>query len=55
MTLGFDDESQGRTTRINRTLDLRSLKPGDYVLEVKVTNAIGQTAESERPFTIVKE
>lgn len=55
ITLGFEEKSTGTPTRLARTLSLKTLEPGDYIIEVRVTNAGGQTAASSRPLRIVSE
>lgn len=55
ITLGFEEKSTGTPTRSNRTLNLESLTPGDYVLEVQIRNANGTTASSSRPLRIAQE
>jgi tetratricopeptide (TPR) repeat protein len=55
ITLGFEEKSTGTPTRLARTLSLKTLEPGDYIIEVRVTNAGGQTAASSRPLRIVRE
>jgi len=55
ITLGLEEHSTGTPSRVSRTLDLSSLTPGDYILEVLITNAAGGTASSSRPLKIVNE
>jgi hypothetical protein len=55
ITLGFEEKSTGTPTRSSRTLNLESLTPGDYVLEVQIRNASGTTASSSRPLRILEE
>ena len=55
ITLGLEEQSTGTPTRVSRTLDLSSLTPGDYVLEVRIRNAAGDVTTSSRPLKIVKE
>jgi hypothetical protein len=55
ITLGFEERSTGTPTRLARTLSLKTLEPGDYLIEVRVTDAAGRTAASSRPLRIIKE
>ena len=55
ITLGFEEKSAGTPTRMARTISLTTLEPGDYFIEVRVTNAEGRTAASSRPLRILKE
>ena len=55
ITLGLEEQSTGTPTRVSRTLDLSSLTPGDYILEVQIQDAAGEATTSSRPLKIVKE
>ncbi len=53
ITLRFLEKSLDRTMRVQRSLDLRALRPGEYQLDVIVTDAKGGSDRSSRSFTIV--
>ncbi len=55
ITLGFEEHSAGTPTRVARTLSLNTLTPGDYLLEVRVTDRAGRVASSSRPIKLVAE
>lgn len=55
ITLGVEARSTGTPSRVARTLNLSSLTPGEYVLEVRVVNDSGQSTTSSRPIQIIAE
>lgn len=55
MRLGFEGTSRGTPTRVARTILIRELPPGAYLLEVQVTTGDGAIASSSRPITIIKD
>lgn len=55
MRLGFEGTSRGTPTRVARTILIRELPPGAYLLEVQVTTDDGAIASSSRPITIIKD
>ncbi len=55
ITLGVEERSAGTPTRVTRTLNLATLTPGEYVLEVRITDRAGGAVSSSRPITIVEE
>ncbi len=48
LTLGWAGSAAVGVTRVSRTLDLASLRPGDYVLEIEITSSSGARALSSR-------
>jgi hypothetical protein len=55
ITLGFEERSAGTPTRVTRTLDLSTLSPGDYILDVRIVDRTGRVASSSRPINIARE
>ena len=54
VTLGFEERASGTLVRSHRTLQLGRLKPGPYVVEVKVTGAGGEPAVRRRELRVVR-
>jgi hypothetical protein len=55
ITLGFEERSAGTPTRVARTLNFNTLTPGEYVLEVRISDRGGTVASSSRPLLIIDE
>jgi len=54
VTLGFEEKADGGVIRAHRTLQLGRLKPGAYVVEVRVTGPDGQDATRRRQLRVAK-
>jgi len=54
VTLGFEERADGALLRSHRTLQLGRLKPGTYVVEVKVADAAGEPAVRRRGLRVVR-
>jgi hypothetical protein len=54
VTLRVDEAAAGEVVRAHRTLQLARLKPGTYVVEVKVTGPEGTTDVRRRAIRVVK-
>jgi GWxTD domain-containing protein len=54
VTLGFKERADGALLRSHRTLQLGRLKPGTYVVEVKVAGAAGESAVRRRELRVVR-
>jgi hypothetical protein len=54
VTLGFEERADGALLRSHRTLQLGRLKPGTYVVEVKVVGAAGEPAVRRRELRVVR-
>ncbi len=54
VTLGFEERADGPVVRANRTLQLGRLRPGTYVVEVKVTGAGSEPAVRRRQIRVVR-
>jgi hypothetical protein len=56
VTLGFEERAEGTLLRSHRTLQLGRLKPGTYVVEVKVAgaSAAGEPAVRRRELRVVR-
>lgn len=52
LTLGWEGRAAPGVTRVTRTLDLASLRAGDYRLEIEVTSSHGTRATSSRALAI---
>lgn len=52
LTLGWEGRAAAGVTRVARTLDFASLRPGDYRLEIEITSASGARVTSSRPLQI---
>lgn len=55
VTLAVEESAQGDVIRAHRTLQLRRLEPGPYVVEVKVEGADGRVELRRRSVRVVKE
>lgn len=55
VTLAFEEAATTDLVRSHRSLQLRRLKPGRYVVEVKVTGTDGREESRRREFRIVKD
>ncbi len=53
VTLRFDDQSPRGPWRVQRSVNLEKLKPGDYTLEITVTAVNGMTDTRRRSFRVV--
>jgi GWxTD domain-containing protein len=53
VTLGFDERADGATVRAHRTLQLARLRPGRYLVEVRLRGPDGATDTRRRLFRIV--
>lgn len=53
VTLRFDDQSPRGTWRVQRSVNLEKLKPGDYTLEITVTAINGMKDTRRRAFRVV--
>jgi hypothetical protein len=53
VTLGFDERAEGATIRAHRTLQLRRLRTGRYVVEVLVRGPSGAVDTRRRAFRLV--
>ena len=54
VTLGFDEPAPDTLLRAHRVLQLARLKPGRYVIEVKLSTPEGETAARRRQFIVVR-
>jgi hypothetical protein len=54
VTLGFDERAADPLVRSHRVLQLARLKPGRYVIEVKVGTPEGEDISRRREFIIVR-
>jgi len=54
VSLGFEEPAGGVTLRSHRTLQLQRLKPGRYLVEVRLTGPEGATATRRREFQVIK-
>ena len=54
VALGVDEAAPGEEIRSHRTLQLRRLKPGSYVVEVRVAGAEGAVAMRRRAIEVVR-
>jgi GWxTD domain-containing protein len=54
VTLGFEERADGALIRAQRTLQLGRLKPGTYVVEVKVGDAAGEPLVRRRQLRVVR-
>jgi GWxTD domain-containing protein len=54
VTLGFEERADGALLRSHRTLQLGRLKPGAYVVEVKVAGPAGVPAVRRRELRVVR-
>ena len=54
VTLGFEERADGPLVRAHRTLQLGRLKPGSYVVEVKVGGTAGEPAVRRRELRVVR-
>jgi hypothetical protein len=55
VTLRVDEAAAGDLIRAHRTLLLARLKPGRYVVEVKVAGLDGRTGVRRREIRVVKQ
>ncbi|HUR93208.1 MAG TPA: GWxTD domain-containing protein [Gemmatimonadales bacterium] len=55
VSLAFEEPASGEVIRAHRTLQLRKLKPGAYVVEVKVLESDGRTESRRRAFRVIKQ
>jgi hypothetical protein len=53
VTLGFEEPAAGPLLRSHRVLQLARLKPGRYVIEVRVAGPSGESAR-RREFLVVR-
>ncbi|MEP7176949.1 MAG: hypothetical protein ABI860_10405, partial [Gemmatimonadales bacterium] len=54
VALAFEEPAFGDVVRSHRTLQLRRLKPGRYVVEVRVTGADGRVESRRRGFRLIR-
>jgi hypothetical protein len=54
VTLGFDEPASDTVLRAHRVLQLARLKPGRYVIEVKLSSPEGEAATHRREFIVVR-
>ena len=54
VTLGFDEPAADTLLRSHRVLQLARLKPGRYVIEVKLSPPSGKTVARRREFIVVR-
>jgi GWxTD domain-containing protein len=54
VTLGFDEPAPDTLLRAHRVLQLARLKPGRYLIEVKLSTPEGETAARRRQFIVVR-
>jgi hypothetical protein len=52
LTLGWHGVADETVTRVKRTLTFSTVRPGNYLLEMEVTDARGRTARSVSPVTV---
>ncbi|MGH7658349.1 MAG: hypothetical protein ACREL6_08940, partial [Gemmatimonadales bacterium] len=50
--LRFTERATGPVTRVQRTIDLSSLDPGEYVLEIRTTGGDGVERTRRQAFTV---
>jgi hypothetical protein len=55
LTLGFAERASGARTGWGRWISLASVRPGDYVLEVKVTRQSGESVQASRRVRIERQ
>jgi len=55
VSLGFEEPAAGDPVRAHRTLRLGRLKPGRYVVEVRLAGAEGDAVTRSRAFTVVAD
>ncbi len=55
VSLAFEEPAGGSTLRSHRTLQLRRLEPGSYVVEVRVTGPAGASSSRQREFRLVEK
>jgi GWxTD domain-containing protein len=53
VSLSFDEEAAGKVIRSRRTVRLERLKPGSYVVEVRVTAPDGASQVRRRPIRLI--
>jgi hypothetical protein len=53
LTVKFQEHATASTAAVRRTLSLAKLHPGDYTLEVTVTDASGKSDKRSEPFEVV--
>ena len=53
LSVKFQEHSTTPTAAIRRTLSLAKLRPGDYTLEVTITDAAGRSDKRSEPFEVV--
>jgi hypothetical protein len=54
VTLGFDEPASDTLVRSHRVLQLARLKPGRYLVEVKLSTAEGEVVGRRREFMVVR-
>ncbi len=54
VTLGFEERAEGALLRSHRTFQLGRLKPGTYVVEVRVAGPAGEPAVRRRELRVVR-
>ena len=54
VTLSFDESATDSLLRSHRVLQLERLKPGRYVIEVKLGTPEGEAAARRREFIVVR-
>lgn len=54
VSLAFEEPAGAATLRSHRTLQLQRLKPGRYLIEVRITGEEGATSTRRRQFQVVK-
>jgi hypothetical protein len=54
VSLAFEEPAGAATLRSHRTLQLQRLKPGRYLIEVRITGEEGTTSTRRRQFQVVK-
>jgi len=52
LTLGWEGRAADGVTRVSRTVDLASLRPGDYRVEISITSSSGAKAASSRALEV---
>jgi GWxTD domain-containing protein len=55
LSLKYDAEASAALEEAHRGLQLEKLKPGNYVLEVTVTDGQGRRDQRSRPFQVIEE
>jgi hypothetical protein len=53
LSLKFTEQAPTPIVRVRRSVQLDRLKPGEYVLQVIVTDAAGHSDRREQPFDVV--